>query len=323
MAQVALPRIPDCLTSLVFFVILVVHQHGTVVLQRLSIIAEASPSDVDRFVLLRPFAPSSESLLVLLLIQLREHIFAESLLFDELAKAVEEIELEIGHLLFGHAECGGHFLIRGAANEHEFHALDFLPIALGSPMVDLFGEATGEGLFLQLAAFAATGNAAGGTNTAGHVPRTVATGAGGGKRQGGPPPLAAQMVGKFVGRNGEQVTFERPAGVVVRQAGKKPDECFLHNIFARSASSQPAIDEGKEASFILGNERIPGLRLAGTNPLDKQCIGVRRGRCRSGHGAVRLRNGEHHHRQDSHYRQGNAQEQPFCIVAIGCDIDLQ
>ena len=196
--------------------------------------------------------------------QLRKHIFAEALVLDQFSQAVEEVEFEVGDLLLGDAERGGDLFVRRTAHEEQLHALHFFPVALRAPVVDLLGDAVGECVFFEVAAFAAAGDAAGGAVAAGHVPGAAAAGGGGRKRQGGAAAFAAQVVGQLVGGDREQIAFERAAGVVVGQAGEEADERFLHDVFARGAAAQPAIDERQQPAFVLRDERIPRVRLAGS-----------------------------------------------------------
>ena len=96
------------------------------------------------------------------------------------------------------------------------------------------------------------------------------------ERQRRPAAFAAQIVGQLVGRDREQIALQRPPRVVVRQAGEKADERFLHDVFAGRPPPQPALDERQQPAFVLGNQRIPGLRLAGADLLHQQHVGMRR-----------------------------------------------
>ena len=97
-----------------------------------------------------------------------------------------------------------------------------------------------------------------------------------GERQRRPPTLAAQIVGELVGGDREQVALQRPPRVVVRQAREKADERLLHDVFAGGPLPQPAFDERQQPSFVLGNQRIPRLRLAGADLLDQEHVGMKR-----------------------------------------------
>ena len=82
------------------------------------------------------------------------------------------------------------------------------------------------------------------------------------------------MVGELVGGNREEPTFQRPPGVVVRQARKKPDEGFLHDVFAGIATSETAFDKGEQTPFVLGDQLVPRGGLAPANLFDEQDGGL-------------------------------------------------
>ena len=70
-------------------------------------------------------------------------------------------ELVIGHRLLGDAQAVGDLLVRPAADEQQLGAFQPVPLALSAPMFDLLGQRGHQGVFFQVAAFAAAGDAAG------------------------------------------------------------------------------------------------------------------------------------------------------------------
>ena len=65
--------------------------------------------------------------------QFGKHIFAQPLLFDELPQSLEEIKLEIRHLLLRQTNVLSSRLVSRADYEQQFHHLHFVPIAGGAP----------------------------------------------------------------------------------------------------------------------------------------------------------------------------------------------
>ena len=53
----------------------------------------------------------------LVLVKFREDVFVESLVFYDFSQTVEEVEFEVGDLLFGDAERGGDLFVGCAADE--------------------------------------------------------------------------------------------------------------------------------------------------------------------------------------------------------------
>ena len=102
-----------------------------------------------------------------------------------------------------------------------------------------------------------------------------------------PPPDAApagafapQMIGQLVGRDAEQVAFQRPLAIEVGQAGQKTDERLLDDIFAGGPIVQATFDKRQQASFEADNQIAPGGCIGATNPLDQQSVELARFRHR-------------------------------------------
>src|SRR5436190_9444991 len=88
------------------------------------------------------------------------------------------------------------------------------------------------------------------------------------------------MVGELIGADREQVTFQRPATVVVGQAVEKAQKRLLNDVLAGAAAAKAAFDEGEQPAFVADDQIAPSIAFATTNALDEQGIGVARG----GHG---------------------------------------
>ena len=136
-------------------------------------------------------------------------------------------------------------------------------------------EGVEDGLFFQRLPLAAAGDAAGVAGAVGDLPVAGRVGRAR-QRHGGPAAFAAQVVGQLVGADREQVAFQRPAAVVVRQAVEKADERLLHDVFAGAAAAQAAFDEGQQPAFVAGDQVVPGVAFAAADALDEQRIGVAR-----------------------------------------------
>src|SRR6185436_18774650 len=109
----------------------------------------------------------------------------------------------------------GDFFVGFATDEEQLHALDFLPVALLAPVIDLLADSASQRIILKLAALAAAGDAAGRAAAAGHLPRSSGAGGRRRKRQRGPATFATQVVSKLMGCDREEVAFQRPPCVVV------------------------------------------------------------------------------------------------------------
>ncbi|MEQ1906363.1 MAG: hypothetical protein ABL888_19430 [Pirellulaceae bacterium] len=86
----------------------------------------------------------------------------EVLAFEESAGAGDEIELEVGDLLFGDVEDRGGAFVRQAFHDQQFDAFELQPIAALLPLLDLIANCVNDGVVFDLLALAAASNAAGG-----------------------------------------------------------------------------------------------------------------------------------------------------------------
>ena len=76
------------------------------------------------------------------------------------AELFEELEFVVGHALLAHAQLGGHGFVRPAANEQEFGAAEFVPLAVAAEVIDLLGDGRRDGLFFEMPPLAAAGDGA-------------------------------------------------------------------------------------------------------------------------------------------------------------------
>lgn len=83
------------------------------------------------------------------------------------------------------------------------------------------------------------------------------------------------MVGQFVGGNREQVSFQRPMLVEVRQAGQEPDERLLHEVLGRRLLARAALDIGQQPALEPGDQFVPRLRVTLADAANQQSVDFR------------------------------------------------
>jgi hypothetical protein len=82
----------------------------------------------------------------------------------------------------------------------------------------------------------------------------------------------AQLIGQFVGSDGEKIGLQLARFVIVRQARQETDKRLLYDVLAGRAIAQSAIDEREQSAFVSRDEVLPGARVALANLLDQNAI---------------------------------------------------
>src|SRR5690349_18951972 len=84
--------------------------------------------------------------------------------------------------------------------------------------------------------------------------------------------VAAEVIGQFVGGDGEKIGLQLAAVVEVGQAVEEADERFLHHIFTGVAVTDAALDESQQPALIARDQRLPGAGIAGADLLNQQTV---------------------------------------------------